>query len=137
MTDPAIWLLVGLVVLAVFAVGVMGLRRARLDGPRLPEERLRAVEGRLGHVEAQLDLTQSDVKKTKHDVGNMRMLMQTLPTAKDVSEVMLQVAELKGKVEGIGDRIHTVQSSCARIEDFLMKAAAEGVVRGRAGGAGS
>lgn len=125
----AVGVAVGLIL--VFGLGAIGGRRSRHP---VPEERLRAVESRLGEVEHQLDITQVDVRKTKHDVANMRQTMVGLATVKDVNKVELRVAEMSGEVKGLGTSIHSLHASVDRMERFLMDATAKAIVAGRVGG---
>lgn len=118
-SDPAIALLVGLGVLIVFVGVVLGSRRFPRGREQMATETWRrTMESRLEHFEA-------DMRKTKHDVGNVLMTMQSFATSRDVNDVKLQVATLTGEMKGMSQSLGTVQNGIGRIENFLMDAAAK------------
>lgn len=125
--DPVTAAGVAAFVLLVFALGLLG-RRAR--AAPLPDERLKVVETRLGEVEHRLDAVQADSSKLKHDVGGMRMAMQRLATIDAVNDVKVQVAEIKGKVDGLGQSLTDIRAGLGRVENFLMDATAKAIARG-------
>ena len=135
-SDILIASLVAFVVMLIFALGVILVRRVPTSSSRLPEERFQAFEGRLVEVEHRLETVQHDGSKTKHDVQNIKMAMQHLPSVKDVNELKVQVASMSGKLEGVSASQSAVQASIGRVEDFLLKATATAIVSGKALGGG-
>ncbi|KQO53085.1 DUF2730 family protein [Methylobacterium sp. Leaf85] len=116
MTDPWIAVAVGIGVLSVFLLGLLVPRRQRTVRAPITDAKLDAIHSRLATLETKQN--QND-----HDVRNIRMSMQSMPTKDSLNQVRLEVAGLTGKVDGMHDTLTTNGHSLRRIEDFLINAA--------------
>lgn len=116
MMDPWIAVAVAILVLAVFLAGLLVPRKQRTVRAPITDAKLDAINARLTTLEGKQ--TQND-----HDVRNIRMAMQSMPTKDSLNEVRLVVAGLNGKVDGMHDTLTTNGHSLRRIEDFLINAA--------------
>lgn len=128
-SDPALAAVVAAVLIVVFSLGSIGGRA--MKPPAAHDERIRAVESRIGDVEHRLEAVQQDGQKTKHDVGNMRMVMQRLATTDAVNDIKVQVGQLSGEVRGVTASLSAVHASVDRVERFLMEATARQIVAGK------
>lgn len=125
--DVQIAISIAAIVLSVFALGALLLRRVPRSesGRMLPDDRLQNFENRLGTVERRLGRTEELVKQTDHDVRNMRASMQLLATKDSVSEVKVKIGELSGDVKSLDKTVSQTHVLVGRIEGFLMDAAAK------------
>ncbi|TXN71640.1 hypothetical protein [Methylobacterium sp. WL6] len=131
MIDPWFGATVAAVILLVFCLGLVVPRRPRVVRTTLATGKLDAISLRLDQLEAKRDLRldQLEAKQDKndHDVRNIRMAMESVPTKSAMNKVLVEVATLTGKVEGMHDTLSTNGHSLRRIEDFLVKAAIDNI----------
>ena len=73
----------------------------------------RAIRERIDEVERKQN--QND-----HDVRNIRMTINGMPTERTVGEMREQIAMLSGRFEGMHDTLVTNGRSLSRIEDYLL-----------------
>ncbi|WP_264047515.1 hypothetical protein [Methylobacterium flocculans] len=116
MTDPWIAVAVAAFVIVLFLAALAVPRRPRTVRAPATDAKLDAINARLTTLEGKQ--TQND-----HDVRNIRMAMQSVPTKDRLNEVLVQVSTISGKVDGMHDTLATNGHSLRRIEDFLIAAA--------------
>lgn len=123
MSDAGIAALVAVGVLFVFVLCVAVARRWPRADP--PESRLHLVDARLSEVEHRLDKTETLATNTSHDVKNIRMVVQQMPTKGELNRLAVDVAEIKGEMRGVLTTTSSMHRSLERVEGFLMDAAAK------------
>lgn len=96
---------------------------ARRRTPVSTDAKLDALDRRLGAAEKKW-------ADTDHDVRSIKMVVGNLPTKENINAIAIQVAESKGKMEGMQATLHSQTKSLDRIEDFLMKTSADAIVAG-------
>lgn len=114
--DPWIAFGIGAVVLAVLALAIFASRE------RKPAA---STDAKLDALATRLEVAEAKWKETDHDVRSIRMVVNNLPTKESINAIAVQVAESRGKMEGIQSTIQGLAKSCDRIEDFLLKTSAE------------
>lgn len=121
-SDAGLAIITAVAVLSVFLVGAAAIRRRGRD----PAERLDKVESRLSAVE-------KTMMETVHDVRNVRASLQALPgSIEAVRRVEVKLAEVSGRMDGVTSAVTSTNRAVARIEEFLIKAAAD-VISARPG----
>ncbi|GJD93377.1 hypothetical protein [Methylobacterium iners] len=122
-----VWLAlgVGAFVLLIFAAAILV--------PRTPRPS-RTTDGKIEDVRRRLDDVERRQKETDHDVRAVRMVVNHLATKDSVTNVGLQVAEMRGEVKGLVINTQATTRSVERIEDFLMRSTAEVIAGGTAKG---
>lgn len=123
MSDPWLAVVVALFVLAFLGLALV-IRREKRPAAST-DAKLDALDRRLGAAEK----SWSD---TEHDVRGMRMVVNNLPTKESMNLIAVQVAESRGKMDGMQATLQSQTKSLDRIEDWLMKTSAEAIVGAKA-----
>lgn len=111
--DPKIALLVLAAVILIFVAALLVPRRPKPAHIPVTEAKLDAIRERIDEVERKQN--QND-----HDVRNIRMTINGMPTERTVGEMREQIAMLSGRFEGMHDTLVTNGRSLSRIEDYLL-----------------
>lgn len=121
--DMTLFVAVGIGVVVVFLLALA--LKARTGRRMLPDERLASVEERLGRVEGRLEKTEALATHTDHDVRNIRLTLQSMPTKDSVNDVKVQLGELRGELKAVTTTTSSMHHSLQRVEGFLFDAAAK------------
>lgn len=122
LSDPWLALAVAVFVLAVLALALFSRREKHPAAST--DAKLDALATRLGAAEAKW-------AETDHDVRNIRLVVGNLPTKESINAIAVQVAESRGKMDGMQATLQSQTKSLDRIEDWLMKTSAEAIVGGK------
>lgn len=124
--DAQIALTIAAIILSVFALGALLIRRVpRGESRILSDDRLGSFENRLEAVERRVGRTEELVKQTDRDVRDIRSSLQLLATKESVSDVKVKIGELSGDVKALDKTVGQTHALVGRIEGFLMETAAK------------
>lgn len=120
MIDPWFGALIAVALLLVFVLGLTVPRKTRVVRTATSGVTLKEISLRLITLE-------EAQKKNDHDVRNIRMAMESVPTKDAMNKVLVEVGTLKGEVKGMHDTLSTNGYSLRRIEEFLINAAVSNI----------
>lgn len=132
LSDPWLALAVAVFVLAVLAMALFARRDKRPAAST--DAKLDALDRRLSAAETNWSAADAKWKQTDHDVRSIRMIVNNLPTKESIHAIGVQVAESRGKMDGMQESLRALTHSTGRIEDFLTKVSAEAIVNNRVNG---
>lgn len=129
MTSPLaqdLWLAlaVGGFVMLVMVIAVLARREPR-PAP--------STDAKLDAIDRRLKTAEDKLATADHDLRNIRAVVGNLPTKESIHAIGEQVAESRGKIEGMQSTLHSQTRSLDRIEDFLMRAAGDAIIERKSG----
>lgn len=132
-TDLWLAVSVAVFVLAILAIVLLARREDRPAASthaKLDEAatKLTAADAKLTAIEHRLGAAERKWSETDHDVRNIKAVVQNLPTKDSINAIAVQVAESRGKMDGVQATLQGLTKSCDRIEDWLTKVSAEAIV---------
>lgn len=128
LSDGQLAIIIGLAVILIFTVAAIaivvsrgGATDASVSGS------LAAIDVRVTTVESRLRSMEERENKTGHDVANIRTIIGTLPSNKELSAVLVEVAETKGIMQGVMEGVRTTGRTVERMEEFMLELGARGL----------
>lgn len=120
--DPWLAFAVAVFVLAVLALALFARRDKRPAA---------STDAKLDAMDRRLEAAEKKWTETDHDVRGIKMIVGNLPTKDNINAIAVQVAESRGKMEGLQTTLHHQTKSLDRIEEFLTKVSADAIVAGQ------
>ena len=119
-SDQQFFYLLG-ALLAVALVLAMGFRRRRTP----------SVEDRLSHIEQTVSVQGEDLKSAKHDIRNIRQVVDHLPTKDALYQLGLRVEQVGGDLKAVTKAMDGLAQGLGRMEGFMLEATAQSIAAGR------
>lgn len=121
LTDPLLAVLILAVVVVALALAIIVSRRSPIVVPAQPVAvRVNELEDRLDVFESHLKEQDGTMERQDHDLRNIRMMLQSVPTKDAVHQIDIKVTSLDGKVATVEATSSANGRTLERIENFLL-----------------